>query len=75
LSWPYFWVPVAKSHLHLSEIEMLAGNEFRLRRVVAKSAQLRFRLGRKLRPLPCSSFPKRTRFAGLRFGWDAAKRL
>ena len=36
-------------------------------RVVAKSACLRFRLRRKLRPLPCSSFQNHTRFAGLGF--------
>ena len=36
--------------------------------VIAKSAQLRFRLWRKLRSLPCSSSPHRTRFAGLRRG-------
>ena len=41
-------------------------------RVVAKSAQLRFRLRRKLRPLPCSSFPTATRFAGLAVGFPAA---
>ncbi len=39
-----------------------------LARVVAKSAQLRFRLRRKLRSLPCSSFPRATRFAGLARG-------
>ncbi len=39
-----------------------------LARVVAKSAQLRFRLRRKLRSLPCSSFPHATRFAGLARG-------
>ena len=33
--------------------------------VVAKSALLRFRLRRKLRPLPCSSSPRETRFTGL----------
>ena len=32
--------------------------------VVAKSTCLRFRLRRKLRPLPCSSAPRRDRFAG-----------
>ena len=36
--------------------------------VVAKSAQLRFRLRRKLRSLPCSSVPSQTRFAGLFLG-------
>ena len=36
----------------------------RLSRVVAKSALLRFRRRRKLRPLPGSSFPHRNRFAG-----------
>ena len=36
--------------------------------VVAKSAQLRFRLRRKLRPLPCSSSPHATRSAGLARG-------
>ena len=37
-------------------------------RVVAKSAQLRFCLRRKLCSLPCSSFPHATRFAGLARG-------
>ena len=37
--------------------------------VVAKSALLRFRRWRKLRALPCSSSPNRTRCAGLRFGF------
>ena len=32
--------------------------------VVAKSAGLRFRRWRKLRPLPCSSFPHKAGFAG-----------
>ena len=41
---------------------------FMLDLVVAKSAQLRFRLRRKLRPLPCSSSPHTTRFAGLARG-------
>ena len=55
---------------------------FRCRaRVVAKSAQLRFRLRRKLRSLPCSSFPHKVcDFAGtprvgrcvLRTRWGAA---
>ena len=43
-----------------------------IRRVGAKSALLRFRLRRNLRPLPCASFPRLKRFAGLirwpRFG-------
>jgi len=36
--------------------------------VVTKSAQLRFRLRRKLCSLPCSSSPHHKRFAGLRWG-------
>ena len=36
-----------------------------IRRVGAKSALLRFRLRRNLRPLPCASFPRLKRFAGL----------
>ena len=36
--------------------------------VGAKSAFLRFRLRRKLQPLPCSSSPHATRFAGLPWG-------
>ena len=41
--------------------------------VVAKSAQLRFRLRRKLRPLPCSSFPHRAGRGGGPF-WSCPKR-
>ena len=37
-------------------------------RVVVKSAQLRFRLRRKLRSLPCSSFPHAACFTGLARG-------
>ena len=36
-----------------------------IRRVGTKSALLRFRLRRNLRPLPCASFPRLKRFAGL----------
>ena len=45
------------------------GNCGCLPRVVARSVQLRFRLRRKLRSLPCSSFSTRNRFAGLRVGF------
>ena len=41
--------------------------------VVAKSAQLRFRLRRKLRPLPCSSSPHRAGRGGGPF-WSCQKR-
>ncbi len=42
--------------------------------VVAKSAQLRFRLRRKLRPLPCASSPHRAGRGGPHFGLASAKR-
>ena len=53
----------------MQQLEHTLGHLVRLGRVVAKSAWLRFRLRRKLRPLPCSFAPHRTR--GLR-RWASA---